>query len=82
MLENMLKEPVDEPTKTILALESLRKTNPYNNYSNVFQDEVYERLIYLDLVIDGLIYDETNNILYITESRRNFGKVFSFYYNG
>ena len=70
MLENMLKEPVEEPTKTILALEYLRKTNPYNNYSNVFQDEVYVNLTLLDLVINGLIYDENDNILYITESNK------------
>ena len=67
-LRNNFKEP--EPTKTILALEYLRKTNPNNNYSNVFQDEVYVNLTLLDLVINGLIYDENDNILYITESNK------------
>lgn len=57
--------------KTILALEYLRKTNPNNKYTSVFQDEVYNKWIHPpDLVIYGLIYDETENIFYIVESNK------------
>lgn len=60
-----------ELNETILALEYLRKTNTKNKYKNVFQDEVYESWTLIpDLVINGLIYDETENIFYIVESNK------------
>jgi hypothetical protein len=59
-----------EPVFTSIALEHLKENKPGNVIINVFQDRsISKKWTSPDFEIDGLIYDETDRIFYIVESK-------------
>ena len=58
------------PVFTSIALEHLKENKPSNIIINVFQDHsISKRWTSPDFEIDGLIYDQTDSIFYIVESK-------------